>query len=323
MEKIDLKDRKILYELDLNSRQSFRSIGRKVGLSKDVVASRVKKLIDGSIIKSFYTVIDYSKLGYFSFRIYLVFRQTTQEIEKEIIDYFVKDKLVFWVCKAQGPIDLEVAVWIKDIKDFDKFWERTLQKYWRYFSDQIFSAYLQFSNYKSSYLLGEDCKKEDRLKFDVIGLSREVKIDEFDFKILKFLAYNSRIKSSEIANRLGLNSITVSNRIKNLIKLDVIKGYRISIDFLKLGYKLYKVDIALIDYMKRQKLIDYLKLNPNLFVLTKTAGYADLEFDFVVEDITQLLHIMEDVKKKLPDTIKSYKYFFQPEIHKLVYIPEK
>jgi len=41
MEKLDIKDKKILYELDLDSRQSFRSIGRKVGLTKDVVASRV------------------------------------------------------------------------------------------------------------------------------------------------------------------------------------------------------------------------------------------------------------------------------------------
>jgi len=44
MEKLDLKDRKILHELDKNSRQSFRIIGRKVSLSKDVVANRVKKL---------------------------------------------------------------------------------------------------------------------------------------------------------------------------------------------------------------------------------------------------------------------------------------
>ena len=49
MEKIDLKDRKILYELDIDSRQSFRNIGRKVGLSKDVVASRVKKLKENAL----------------------------------------------------------------------------------------------------------------------------------------------------------------------------------------------------------------------------------------------------------------------------------
>jgi len=58
MEKLDLKDKKILYELDIDSRQSFRSIGRKVGLSKDVVASRVKKLQEIGIIKRFFARYD-------------------------------------------------------------------------------------------------------------------------------------------------------------------------------------------------------------------------------------------------------------------------
>ena len=42
MERIDLKDRKILYQLDIDSRQFFRSIGRKVGLIKDVFVFRGK-----------------------------------------------------------------------------------------------------------------------------------------------------------------------------------------------------------------------------------------------------------------------------------------
>jgi DNA-binding Lrp family transcriptional regulator len=50
LKNLDLKDRKILYELDLDSRQSFRSIGKKVGLSKDTVASRIKSLIQDGII---------------------------------------------------------------------------------------------------------------------------------------------------------------------------------------------------------------------------------------------------------------------------------
>ena len=69
MVNIDLKDRKILYELDFDSRQSYRSIGKKVGLSKDIVASRVKKLEEDGIIKKYYTVIDYSKLGYEYFKV--------------------------------------------------------------------------------------------------------------------------------------------------------------------------------------------------------------------------------------------------------------
>ena len=34
MIKIDLKDRKILYQLDINSRQPYSKIGKKVGLPK-------------------------------------------------------------------------------------------------------------------------------------------------------------------------------------------------------------------------------------------------------------------------------------------------
>ena len=64
VEKLDLKDRKILYHLDLNSRQSFAQLGKKVGLHKDVVAYRVKKLQEKGIIENFFIIYDYLKLGY-------------------------------------------------------------------------------------------------------------------------------------------------------------------------------------------------------------------------------------------------------------------
>ena len=53
MEKIDLKDRKILFELDLNSRQTLTQIGKKVGLPKTVVAYRIKRLQDKKIIRNY------------------------------------------------------------------------------------------------------------------------------------------------------------------------------------------------------------------------------------------------------------------------------
>jgi len=53
MLKVDLKDRKILYELDYDSRQSLSKIGKKVGLHKNVVLYRIKRLENLGII-SFY-----------------------------------------------------------------------------------------------------------------------------------------------------------------------------------------------------------------------------------------------------------------------------
>ena len=63
MEKLDLKDRKILYQLDLNCRQSNTQIGKKVGLSKEVVNYRIKRMQDFGIINNFWTAINSLKLG--------------------------------------------------------------------------------------------------------------------------------------------------------------------------------------------------------------------------------------------------------------------
>ena len=45
MEKLDLKDRKILYELDLNCRQSNAQIGKKVGLSRKEAYNAIKQIL--------------------------------------------------------------------------------------------------------------------------------------------------------------------------------------------------------------------------------------------------------------------------------------
>jgi len=50
MADLDLKDRKILYELDLNCRQSNTQIGKKVGLSRKVVEYRIKKMEEEGVI---------------------------------------------------------------------------------------------------------------------------------------------------------------------------------------------------------------------------------------------------------------------------------
>ena len=55
---LDLKDRKNLYHLDLNCRQSNTQIGKKAGLSRQVVEYRIKRMEEEGIIKGYWTNID-------------------------------------------------------------------------------------------------------------------------------------------------------------------------------------------------------------------------------------------------------------------------
>lgn len=324
--KLNLKDRKILYQLDLNSRQSLSSIGKQVGLPKNVVAYRIKRLQKEGLIKNFYTVIDASKLGYISFRFYLTFQYTTPEIEKEIIEYFVKNEYTYWIGTIEGRFDLVVIMWIKDLNDFYSFWEETLKRYRDYFQDQIFSIYFQLLHYRYSYLLEEkDLSKRntDRTNFEITGGGKRVEIDNLDREILKIIAPNPRLPITEIAKKLDSTVTIINYRIKRLIKSGIIQGFRTNIDFSKLGYQYFKVDIYLKDYKKVDKIISYIKFNPNLIYIDKTAGLADLEAEFHIESLEKLQQIMNDLVVKFPYIIKNFKYFNMSKVIKMHYMPEK
>ena len=61
MDSLDVKDRRILYELDFNSRQSNSKIGKKVGLHKNVVNYRIKRMEKNGIISLRYFFLTIEK----------------------------------------------------------------------------------------------------------------------------------------------------------------------------------------------------------------------------------------------------------------------
>jgi Lrp/AsnC family transcriptional regulator for asnA, asnC and gidA len=313
MEKLDLKDKKILYELDIDSRQSFRSIGRKVGLSKDVVAGRVKKLHENGIIKRFFARYDTLQLGFNLLRFYFKFQYATPEIKKEIIDQFMNNKYVTILFSTEGSYDLGVLTYVERISDIYPFWRKTLEKYGDYFSEQVFSAYMGELIYGQSFLLDE-IELPDRIpKRRNLG---KIKIDDLDYEILKLLASDSRMPTLEIAKKLNSNVTTIHSRIKRLIDSKVILGFTIEIDLDKVGYQGWKVDFYLSEYTKINQIVKYMEKNPLLLGVDYTIGHADLEIEICVRNINQLHNIIEDLHSKFPKIIRKYSYFRVVKMYK-------
>ena len=61
---LDNKDRNILNELMENSRQSYRQIAKKVGVSVATVMHKVNRMKKEGVIESFTTKVNYDKLDY-------------------------------------------------------------------------------------------------------------------------------------------------------------------------------------------------------------------------------------------------------------------
>ena len=119
---LDLKDRKILYQLDLNCRQSNTQIGKKVGLRKDIVSYRINRMEEKGVITGYWTDIDSFKLGYDVYRIYIKFQNATTDIKNEIIQYF-SDYTNIYSLFQNAEITIPEPLFLEYIQYYQQLWD--------------------------------------------------------------------------------------------------------------------------------------------------------------------------------------------------------
>ncbi|MCL4450050.1 MAG: Lrp/AsnC family transcriptional regulator [Thermoplasmatales archaeon] len=59
--------------------------------------------------------------------------------------------------------------------------------------------------------------------------------DEIDNQIVTYLKDNGRDRVTDIADRLGLNRVTVAQRLERLVKSGIIKRFTVKLDYESLG----------------------------------------------------------------------------------------
>lgn len=322
MNKIDLKDKKILYELDQNCRQSLSQIGKKVGLAKSIVSYRIKRLEKLNVLKSSYTVVDLYKLGYIAPRFHFVYQYITPEIQKEIIDYFVNNKYTFIVVSTYGPFDLSVLFGLKDIRKMYAIWQEIQNKYGYYFEKQSLAFYLNETHLAPNYLINKTKRDQNILEEKTAINNKMIELDNIEKIILNELTKNAQLSLTELGEQLKLTARQVSYRIKKLQELGVIDTFRAEIDISKLGYHDYKVYIFLKEFSLRKPILEYLYHNPNLICIDTTTGESHLELQFHLTNIDELHSIIQDVSTKFPNAIRNYYHVSVKKVHKWNYLPQ-
>lgn len=322
MNNLDVRDRKILYHLDLNSRQSFSQLGKKIGLHKDVVAYRVNKLREKGIIKCLTSINEY-QLGLYYLRVCCTFQYVTPKIKQEIIKYFVKNKYTIIVHESEGTYDLKIVLAIKNVPIFYPIWYSIFSKYRDFFSNVAFFINCETIEYTYSFLLNEKEKNQNKkVRLRRYDTGRVIPLDDFDYRILKLIGNDARIPTRELAEKLKTTVTTINHRIKKMIKSGVILGFRLFIDYSKIGYYLYTVNIFLRNTRQIQQIIKYVELNPYLVKRIITLGPVDLEFMFFFENIHMLHDFIDDVSSKFPEAIKQITLTTHLHTYKYQYLPD-
>lgn len=316
---LDTIDRKIIAQLDKNSRISYSDLGRKIRVAKETVKYRMNQLEKLGVLNGFYTVVDFSKLGFTLYRIYVRIKNTDPKKEIEILNYLKESENVAILYRINGPFHIVVGIWMRNIWEYEKFWNSIKEKFGEYISSTHFSIMTNYMEFSRSYLLQEN----EKIQFLSISQNKPEEIDTLDRKLLAFISNNARASLVQISKSLGIGIITARYRLKNLISKKIIVGFRTIINLKALGREYYKVDFALNDFEMRNELAESITSHPNVVYTERTLGGSDLEIDMEIENFTQFISIMDGFSSKFSGKIRDYTYYSLIENCKTNYVPFK
>ena len=108
----------------------------------------------------------------------------------------------------------------------------------------------------------------------LVDCEKGVELDDIDMNIIKKLSSNSRKSLVDIAYELKTTVRIVNYRIKQLVQNRIVTGFRIAIDYSKLGIQFYKLLIYLENPTEQEikNLIHYFKNNKNLIHHVRVLG---------------------------------------------------
>jgi len=320
MVEFDLKDRKILFELDRNSRQTYQEIAKKIKLSKDATFYRIKRLENEGIIERYQTLIDVGKLGYISFRIFYKLQNTTSKIEQEIVKFLKKQNIVVWMATIEGYWDINTWILCKDISELENFWREFTARYLNYLADKQLSVFTDITYYSRAHMLEG---KQNETEFKFVTAPGKTEVDGTDVKILQKLNLNARIPLLAIAKGIGLSAKQVSHRIKLMEKKKVIVGYRTMFNLEKLGYLHYHLNIKVKNLTKEKEKAfrSFCFSHPNILYSHYSICGPDLEIDIEVESVERLRAIVQEIKDRFSSVIQEYEVLHYIRQHKYIYMP--
>lgn len=319
MEKLDIKDKKLLYWLDQNSRATNKQLGKKVGLTEQAIGYKLKRLQERGIIKRFVAFVNTLSLGYQHYKVFIKLHNTTEKIEKQIINLLVNNSSIRWVVSTSGKYDISFSVLSKTPLEFAKTYQNIEAKFGKYIIEKNIIINISSPGFTRDWLI--DKKESSQLEYKT---SEEIQlIDEIDKKILKSISQNTRKNIVDIAQEINSTVDIIKYRLKKLKEKKIINGFSIQLDLEKMGYEYYSVFFHMhnLNEQVEKKIISFAKSHPNLLFIIKTIGNYDLQFELEVKNYQELENNLKEFRTYFSEFIrdfeilritKEYKYDFFP-----------
>ena len=299
--KLDMLDKRILFELDKNARIPDTRLAKLVRKSKESVRYRIKKLVDDKVILGFSLWIDPTKLGYQTAKVYLNLANIPEK-KKAFIEYIKKDKRLFWLGIAEGAWNAGLTFFVKSNQEFFDLKNQVFSR----FKDLILNS--KTASLVSVHFHDKTFLYKTPTEYDLMFDKPENnELDEISIKILKALFKNSRENVASIAHDNYTTVDIVRNRMKKLEENKIIKRYTIAINYEKLGYEFYKTFLYFkkLDKEDLEKLMNYCKNNENIIHIVKQISPWDIELEIMCENYKKYNKIISGLTKEFSEIISN------------------
>jgi len=294
--KLDLYDKKILWELSLNSRIPRKQLAKKIKISQERLHYKInrltKELIDSAII------INYCLLGIDQHII------LANNLEQETLDKLHNDASIFALIQNIGKYQYLLYVVTEDLDSFCK-------------------EFLPNNHIEIYPIIGDIPDNYNGFNLNVkhplpIKKDKKVLLDKKDYKILYYLSKNPLGSILKLSEKTKFDRKTIISRIKKLEDTNVIKKFNFAVNILKLGVVGYFLKIDIVPKNKNKILSIIRANNYSGFVYETYTGY----FMWYMPSSHKELFKFENSLKAVDNTIKI-DALQTAEILKLETVPKK
>jgi len=316
---INIKERKLIYWLDQNSRTTNKQLGKKIGLSEQAVAYNLSKFEREGLIKRYITFVNTLSLGYEHYKILIRLYDTNTKKEIEILEYLTKKENIRWVVSCLGKWDLSFSVMAKNANKFLEIFREIEEKYGKYMLEKNISILVKSPGFSKRYLINEKSTKT----LDYNPKTNSVKLDDIDKKILKNISQNARKSLIDISKDTRLSLDIVRYRIKKMEQNKLISGYTIQLDLKKIGLLRYSVFFNLHGINKEieENMIIFAKRYQNIIFVLVLIGNYDLSLELEVESQEELRNILKDFREEFSENIRDFEIIQNTEEYKYDFYP--
>lgn len=310
---MDAKDRKILYELDKNSRESFTRIGKLAQVAPESVGYRVKNYLKEGIIKYFLTIIDSTKLGASYYDVFIKLQNVDSKKKKEVMSFFINNPSITWMADLEGMFDIAMIIKVQNQLELQRVMKQINQKFSSVMMKKTLAINLKGEFFRRDYLVNKKrlelaSTKQKKTELEYAPTEKVIEIDEKDTEICRLLANNSRMTSVEIGQKLKISADTAVLRIKKLQKQGIISGFTLILDNEKINQLHYKILLYLNNSSeeKTNRLLSFIRNNNQVIALISTLAEWDYEIDLEVSNVNQLKDFTMELTNNFSGIIKDY-----------------